>query len=184
MTLRNTLRAATRQDHERVDQLGGAFDLTRPSDYQAFLLAHAAVLPGVETALDSAPPDDLPPAWAQRRRTAALTADLAALGLSPPPQAAGPVTLPDRATRLGALYVLEGSRLGGAVLRRRLAAAQPEAPDAYLAHGAGQPFWRSFLDWLDSQAMKGPETDAAVDGARQVFKAFEIAFKIEAAPAR
>jgi len=184
MTLRTTLRAATRQAHDRVDQLGGAFDLTSPSDYQAFLRAHAAVLPGVEAVLDSASPEDLPPAWAQRRRTAALAADLAALGLTPPSQAAIPLALPDRATRLGALYVLEGSRLGGAVLRRRLAASQPKAPDAYLAHGAGQPFWRSFLDWLDGQVVSEAQTEAAIDGARQVFRAFEMAFKIEAAPAR
>jgi len=183
MTLRNTLRAATRQDHERVDQLGGAFDLTRPADYQAFLQAHAAVLPRVEDALSSAPPEDLPPAWPQRRRTAALAADLSALGLAAP-ATASPLTISDRATRLGALYVLEGSRLGGVVLRRRLAAAQPEAPDAYLAHGADQPFWRSFLDWLDSQTLDGPETEAAIAGARQVFGAFETAFKIEAAPVR
>ena len=184
MTLRTTLRAATRQDHDRVDLLGGAFDFARPSDYQAFLRAHAAVLPGVEAALDSAPLGDLPPSWMQRRRTAALAADLAALGLAPPPQAATPLSLPDHATRLGALYVLEGSRLGGAVLRRRLAASQPEAPDAYLAHGAGQPYWRSFLDWLDSQLLNGPETEAAIDGARQVFRAFEAAFRGESAPAR
>lgn len=184
MTLRATLRAATRQDHDRVDQLGGAFDFTNPSDYEAFLRAHAAVLPGVEAALDSAPAEDLPPAWAQRCRTAALTADLAALDLAPPPQAASPLALPDRATRLGALYVLEGSRLGGAVLRRRLAASQPQAPDAYLAHGAGQPFWRSFLHWLDGQVMSEAQTDAAVEGARQVFRAFEMAFKIETSPAR
>jgi heme oxygenase len=183
MTLRTTLRAATRQDHDRVDQLGGAFDLTRPSDYQAFLTAHAAVLPGVESVLNSAPPEDLPPAWLERRRTAALSADLAALGLAPPP-AASPLMLPDRATRLGALYVLEGSRLGGTVLRRRLASAQPGAPDAYLAHGADQPFWRSFLDWLDSQVLNGPETEAAIDGARQVFRAFETAFRSQSAPVR
>ncbi|MDP3383316.1 MAG: biliverdin-producing heme oxygenase [Phenylobacterium sp.] len=183
MTLRTTLRAATRQDHDRVDLLGGAFDLTRPSDYQAFLTAHAKVLPGVEAALNSAPPEDLPPAWLERRRTAALSADLAALGLAPPP-AATTLTLTDRATRLGALYVLEGSRLGGAVLRRRLASAQPGAPDAYLAHGAGRPFWRSFLDWLDSQVLNGPETEAAIDGARQVFRAFETAFRSQSAPVR
>lgn len=184
MTLRTILRAATRQDHERVDQLGGAFDLTRSPHYHAFLRAHAAVLPGVEAALDSAPPDGLPPAWPERRRTAALTADLAALGLAPPPRAAPDLRLPDHATRLGALYVLEGSRLGGAVLRRRLAASQPGAPDAYLAHGVGQPFWRSFLDWLDSQVLNDSETEAAVDGARQVFGAFETAFRGVLRPAR
>ncbi|MDO8901848.1 MAG: biliverdin-producing heme oxygenase [Phenylobacterium sp.] len=182
MTLRTTLRAATRQDHDRVDQLGGAFDLTRSKDYQAFLQAHAAVLPGIEQALDAAPAEHLPPAWPQRRRAPALAADLAALGLASPP-AASTVDLPDRATRLGALYVLEGSRLGGAILRRRLAEAQPTAPDAYLAHGQGLSLWRSFVEWLDEKSLDASQTEAAVHGARQVFGAFETAFRDATTPA-
>ncbi|OYW99313.1 MAG: hypothetical protein B7Z12_18300 [Caulobacter vibrioides] len=176
MTLRTTLRAATRQDHDRVDQLGGAFDLARQDDYQAFLLAHAAVLPALELDLDAAPAQHLPPAWPQRRRSGALAADLALLGLSPPPSTIT-VTLEDRATRLGALYVLEGSRLGGAILRRRLLTSQPGAPDGYLAHGEGLGHWRSFVDWLDVQTVDAAETRAAIGGARQVFGAFALAFQ-------
>ncbi|MDP1875450.1 biliverdin-producing heme oxygenase [Phenylobacterium sp.] len=183
MTLRNTLRAATRQDHDRVDRLGAAFDLARPADYGAFLQAHAAVLPAFEASLDLAPPEDLPPDWPQRRRAQALAADLAALGLGPA-LAASQATLPTRPTRLGALYVLEGSRLGGAVLRRALSTAQPAAPDAYLAHGEGLLLWRSFLRWLDNQPLDAEETQAAILGARQVFSAFETAFEAVSAPVR
>jgi heme oxygenase len=180
MTLRTTLRAATRQDHDRVDHLGGAFDLTEPAGYGAFLLAHAAVLPPLEAALDSAAPRDLPPGWLERRRTAALLADLAQLGLEAPQ----PSSIPAPATaaeRVGALYVLEGSRLGGIILRRRLAKAQPGAPSAYLAHGEGEPLWRTFLEWLDSRALDPVQTLAAINGARGVFAAFEAGFKNAAA---
>jgi len=176
MNLRTTLRAATRQDHDRVDQLGGAFDLAQPAGYGAFLLAHAAVLPPLEAALDTAPPQDLPPGWPQRRRAGALLDDLAQLGLEAPQ----PSNMPAPATaaaRVGALYVLEGSRLGGILLRRRLAEAQPGAPSAYLAHGEGQPLWRTFLEWLDSRSLGPAETAAAIDGARGVFAAFEAGFK-------
>ncbi len=181
MNLRTTLRAATRRDHDRVDQLGGAFDLARPAGYGAFLLGHAAVLPPLEAALDAAPPQDLPPGWPQRRRTSALLADLAELGLEPPPPS--PIPAPaTAAARVGALYVLEGSRLGGTLLRRRLAEAQPGAPSAYLAHGEGAPLWRTFLEWLDSHALDPAQTRAAIDGARGVFAAFEAGFKTAATP--
>jgi heme oxygenase len=181
MNLRTTLRAATRQDHDRVDRLGGAFDLADPAGYGAFLLAHAAVLPPLEAALDAAPPQDLPPYWPERRRTAALLSDLAELGLEAP----DPSRIPAPATaaeRVGALYVLEGSRLGGILLRRRLAEAQPGAPSAYLAHGEGAPLWRTFLEWLDSRALDPVQTHAAIDGARGVFEAFEVGFKTAAPP--
>ncbi|MDP1617453.1 biliverdin-producing heme oxygenase [Phenylobacterium sp.] len=175
MTLRTTLRAATRQDHDRVDRLGGAFDLASPEGYGAFLLGHAAVLPPLEAALDAAPPQDLPPSWPERRRAGALLADLAELGFEAPAPALIPAPT-NAAERVGALYVLEGSRLGGALLRRRLAEAQPAAPIAYLAHGQGEPLWRTFLEWLDSRDLDPAETAAAVDGARGVFAAFEAGF--------
>lgn len=179
MNLRTTLRAATRQDHDRVDQLGGGFDLAHPAGYGAFLLGHAAVLPPLEAALDAAPLQDLPPGWPDRRRASALLADLADLGLERPP----PALIPAPATaaeRVGALYVLEGSRLGGIVLRRRLAEAQPGAPSAYLGHGEGQPLWRTFLEWLDSRTLDVAQTHAAIAGARGVFAAFEAGFKTAA----
>lgn len=181
MNLRTTLRAATREDHDRVDQLGGGFDLAKPEGYGAFLLAHAAVLPPLEAALDAAPSQDLPADWPERRRAAALLADLAELGFAPP--APSPIAAPATAAeRVGALYVLEGSRLGGTLLRRRLAEAQPGAPNAYLAHGEGAPLWRTFLEWLDSRALDPAQTRAAVDGARGAFAAFEAGFKTAAPP--
>lgn len=179
MSLRILLRSATRPDHERVDALGETFDLASPDGYGAFLLAHARALPPLEAAVERS--GFLPPDWPERRRTAALTSDLARLGLAFPRPLPRP-DLPRMAMNLGALYVLEGSRLGGALLARRLAAAQPSAPSAYLRHGEGQPFWRDFLVWLEAMGPEGRETDV-IEGARRAFATFETAFTEAIAPA-
>lgn len=175
MEFRMKLRAGTREDHERVDRLGEAFDLSSPEGYRAFLRGHAAALPGLEQGLDEAGVQDLLPDWTDRKRSAALLQDLAALGAAAPATVA--VRRPEtRAEVTGTLYVLEGSRLGGAYLRRRLAAAQPQAPSAYLGHGEGQPLWRSFVGWLGEQALSEAEEAEALESAREAFGAFEAGF--------
>ena len=172
MTLRHHLRTATRAEHDRVDALGERYDLTSANGYGSFLMAHARALPSLEAAIGTS--GQRPQDWPERRRTPALLADLARLGLTPPAPLAAP-ELPRQAMGLGALYVLEGSRLGGAVLRRRLKDAQPEAPDAYLSHGEGRPLWRSFLDWLADHEADPEAIEDAVAGARRAFGHFEKA---------
>jgi heme oxygenase len=171
--LRAHLRAATVSDHARLDTLGARFDFASPLDYAAFLSAHAALLPGIETRIAEGP---LPPNWPARQRTAALAADLSSLGLAPPDPAHAPA-LDSPSMRVGALYVLEGSRLGGAVLRRRLHAARPGAPCAYLSHGADQQLWPSFVAWLDGLELDSVERGAAAEGAKLTFGAFDYVFR-------
>ncbi|WP_174274061.1 biliverdin-producing heme oxygenase [Sphingomonas bacterium] len=156
------LRAATARRHEEVDSRFGGFDLSDRAGYAAFLTAHARALPAVERALEGA--SGLP---ALRPRTDLLRQDLAALGEALPQ----PLGLPlpaDQAEAFGYAYVIEGSRLGGAMLARSV----PESlPRAYLsaAHLAGE--WRAFSTALDSaaQAGGGAWLDRATAAADRVF---------------
>lgn len=157
------LRHETRPDHALVDAAFGRFDLAEPAGYIAFLVAQARVLPALEAALR---PAELVSGW--RGRTAAILRDLADLAVPPPP----PVVpdLPEGpAARWGALYVLEGSRLGGAVLRRRVPAG---LPSAFL--GAVHPpgAWRETLARLDAANHGAAAQAEAVQAARAVFAAF------------
>lgn len=159
--LSQRLRRETRVDHERVDAAFGRFDLADPADYAAFLSAQARVLPVAEQVLD---PAALVPGWTAR--AALLRADLADLSLAPP--ATVTVKLPaEGPARWGGIYVLEGSRLGGAVLSRRVA---PGLPTAFLGAVHAPGAWRDLLAALDRLA---PEDHAdAVHGAQAVFSAF------------
>ena len=119
-----TLRAATAIDHERVDAAFGAMRLDERDDYRRMLTAHARAVPGVEAVLARADPAWGLPAWTPR--TPLLVSDLAALNVGMPDPL--PFDLPSQeAATWGALYVAEGSRLGGQVLARGIAAGLPHA---------------------------------------------------------
>ncbi len=163
------LRSATGGDHDRVDTAYGDFDLAAPDSYRAFLHAHARALPAAEDALAAVP--GLPQF---RPRTPLLAADLAALDEAMPPPL--PFTLPTGdAAAWGALYVVEGSRLGGIMLARTV----PDGlPTAYLGarHLSGE--WRELLGALDRAAtLAGTDTwiDEAITGARATFDLYRRA---------
>lgn len=142
------LRAATRGAHETVDAAFGGYDLTTRDGYRDFLIAHARALPVAEARMRT-----LAFARTLTPRTPLLAADLAALGVAMPAPAAAdtaPDTAPDTAAAWGTLYVVEGSRLGGAMLARGV----PDGlPAAYLGavHGPGD--WRTIRAAIDAAAV-------------------------------
>ncbi|MGF6391907.1 biliverdin-producing heme oxygenase [Pseudomonas plecoglossicida] len=118
-----------------------------------------------------------------RAKTPALTQDLQALKLS----ASDIDTLPlcqalpainDEASALGVMYVLEGSTLGGQVLKRAMAerlGLRPGSGTSFLdVYGAQTGrYWRDFLERL-GQASTAPATKAAtVQAAVDTFTCFE-----------
>lgn len=77
------------------------------------------------------------------------------------------------AYRWGVAYVIEGSRLGGAVLHRRLAAQLAPHPLTYLqgsAAGPG-PRWQAFLRAARAQVVGGAAIAEACEGACDAFDA-------------
>ncbi|WP_313088559.1 biliverdin-producing heme oxygenase [Pseudomonas sp.] len=151
-SVRTRLRCATAPQHQQVDQAFSRFRLEQPAGYRAFLRAHAQAIGPLEMRLQAAGVEQLLPDWPQRRRWPALQADLADLGeplvISMPAAADKP---PSAAWCWGALYVIEGSRLGGRLLARRVASGQPDAPLRYLDAEAA-PSWPAFIERLDQQA--------------------------------
>lgn len=157
------LRAATASDHDAVDAGFGRYDLSDAGDYRAFLIAHAKALPAVEAWLEGIA--GLAPV---RSRRDALSADLAALGEAMP----APMTFdvaPSAAAGWGAMYVVEGSRLGGIMLSRSV----PEGlPSAYLGakHLSGE--WRALLAAIDAQPADEAWIAEAVAGAKAAFELY------------
>ncbi|WP_235532886.1 hypothetical protein [Sphingomonas sp. Leaf412] len=139
-----------------MDAAFGGYDLSDEAGYRAFLIAHARALPAAERRMRTLPfARDLP------ARTPLLAADLAALGEAMP----APLPFPDadEGAAWGTLYVVEGSRLGGAMLARAVPAGWPAA---YLGavHAPGQ--WRAIRAAID--AADG-DPDAMVAGALATF---------------
>jgi len=111
------------------------------------------VLCAAERALEQAAIGDVLDDWPARVRRHALGKDLAQLGCALPSPA--PLAKPsDNAACWGIAYVLEGSRLGGRVLARRLREANPQAPTRYLEHGNVAVLWPGFLARLERDAAR------------------------------
>jgi heme oxygenase len=171
--VRHALREATMACHERVDAAYGGFALSSPGAYRSFLIAHARALVPLERAVSR---HTLWHEWQPRR--ALLLADLAALGAVPPSQP--DIEIADAAAGWGTLYVLEGSRLGGGILAKRVASGLPAA---YLSARHAVGGWDRFTEALEQageqagdQAGEGAAwRSRAIAGARAAFARFEQA---------
>lgn len=164
---RTLLRTATASAHDRVDQALGGFDLSDRDGYRAFLIAQAQPLVTVEAAIDAFDPAAILPDWPERRRVPLIAADLT--DLDAPIPTAEPLDLPDSPAALGAIYVLEGSRLGGALLARNVSM---DLPDRFIRCPPAPKRWRGLIEVLDRTLKTGDQRDAAVTAARAVFDLF------------
>ena len=171
MSAREALRSGTAAAHDRVDALFSRFDLADPGSYRRFLSAQAEAFLPVEAAIEAAGAESLLPDWPDRRRSRLLAADLKVLGSPLPGAAAAPLSA-EPAVLLGAIYVLEGSRLGGGLLRRKV---PDHLPRAFLdaVHPPGS--WRKLLDKLEATLYAPESRQAAVRSATEVFERFEAA---------
>ncbi|UJQ95245.1 biliverdin-producing heme oxygenase [Mariluticola halotolerans] len=161
--------------HERLDRAMTLERMETVDDYRRHLRYHARVLVPLEKALQTNPHVSALPDAARRWRSAALLDDLRVLGESQPEkvETAIRVTLGAFA---GAIYVLEGSRLGAKVLLRQLdAQADRDLPVAFLSHGADEKFWPSFVNWLNSREWSPSDLAEMRESAQAVFSAYLVA---------
>jgi heme oxygenase len=138
--LLDRLKAETRDAHDGIER---DLDLTRADlslDEYGLLLTRmhgfvAAWEPAVEAALGE------PEFFRPRRKLPLLSRDIAALGLAPGPACRDIPAVATAPAALGSLYVMEGSTLGGQVIRRHvetLFGFGPGGPTAYFgSYGAG-----------------------------------------------
>jgi heme oxygenase len=147
------------------------FALTDRTDYGQFLVAHAAALIPIEESLERAGASRLFQDWTDRRRSRLLLQDLAGLDLPVPDIDQAPSYASD-AEAIGGLYVLEGSRLGAAVLVRRVG---DHLPRAFLGAKSGPGDWRRFLAGLEQKLETDVQRSQAERAALATFHCFDKA---------
>jgi heme oxygenase len=162
------LRSATRLHHQRVDEIYSAAQMGEVRSYGLFLLAQAAAHIPVERALERGGVGELVPDWKNRSRREALAADLLALGLQSPLPLEDPLYEGTEAL-LGALYVIEGSRLGGTLLKRSVPST---FPTRFLGN-VDSSAWQALLAQLDDQLDTESKRATAIAAAQNVFALFE-----------
>jgi heme oxygenase len=120
---------------------------------------------------------------ADRARAPMLAEDLLTLGLdvqaiSRLPRCDHIFRPTDEASFMGALYVVEGSTLGGLHIARALSSlfggSEGEGRRFFLGYGARHSvMWRGFLEQLDAFAGDEGNEAAAIEGAVKTFADFE-----------
>jgi len=175
------LRAETRPYHDAVEanpfnQALAAGTVTA-ADTARFLAAMYGVVRPYEARL-RAQAADFGPEWELPRRYRAdlILEDLPRLGhpATLPPDCPALPPLTTRAQLLGAMYVLEGSTLGGQVIARQLAKAGIAAHAYFTGRGDQTgPLWKAFCQQLEAA---GAAEDSAeiVQSAITVFQALSL----------
>jgi heme oxygenase len=182
---RDELRAATHAAHLRLHAIP-AFDALAEgrldrAGYAALLRRKLGFHLALEARLEQAPSlEGFGIDLAARRRSHLLRADLAWLGEPDDAGLAPLAPFASAAEALGALYVAEGSTLGGRQLARALDALLPPGPDGrrfLLGHGDQHAaMWRSCCDAIERCGAVPAARAAMIDGAHETFAAFEAWF--------
>lgn len=174
---RALLRDACATAHGRLDQRLSAIDFNDRDAYADMLSRMSGPVSALEGALSAGIAPALFGNWAGRLRSHALRGDLVALGGCYRQTRVAP--LEDEASAFGALYVLEGSRLGGQVLARMAEASADEevrGATRYFRHGQGAGLWRSYITALEDSPGVRAHPERAKRAAREAFASFEAAF--------
>jgi len=168
------LRDATHAEHERLEARLDIFDriATRPGRRGLVARFHALHVEA-EAALAPWLADVPDLEFDRRRRSGHLTWDLAALGGRPNATASSAVAVHSLPEALGRLYVLEGSSLGGRVIRKRVEAGGGDMTglsflDPY-CEAVGDR-WRGFLAVLDAQVRTAQALEDCRAGAVEGFR--------------
>lgn len=174
------LKEDTRVAHEALEARLLPFleAITDADAYAHLLRAFYSFYGALETKIAAALPPDALPDLGARRKAGWLLEDLKTLGDTNLPGALPQRFLPtidDEAAAWGALYVLEGSSLGGRLICRMIAKQFPGAPLRFF-NGYGSdtgPLWVRFLAALEQAGsqLSYPEINRS---ATHTFQSFDL----------
>lgn len=171
------LRSETSPQHEALEQNDfnqalTAGTLTAPGTAYFLAKMYGFLVP-YEAALQQHAAD-FSPAWEvpERMRAHLILTDLERLESAPDlPLCPAMPPLRTRPQLLGAMYVVEGSTLGGQVITRQLAQAGISLRAYFTGYGAlTGSRWKAFCQLLMEAAPTGPDQDEIVASARLTFQ--------------
>jgi len=178
--LSEQLKAGTKLNHQLLEKkmVAAIRAISSIKDYEQLLIVFYSFFGGLEAAINIHIDRTQLPDYAQRRKTAALADDLAKLG-GLLPQLAPPNDLPailNHLQALGALYVIEGSTLGGSIISKMVSRQLNMHDNAGLSffNGYGndtEEMWQIFKQTLDT-SVKPPDEETVIQAANETFLKF------------
>jgi heme oxygenase len=149
--------------------------LCSQSDYVKLLSFFYSYFGGLEQQISKHLIMERIPDYMRRRKAEALLADIKTLGAEPPALADGShlPTIVDHRQALGALYVMEGSTLGGEIISRMIGKQLSLVKGLSFFKGYGHEtadMWQAFK--ADLNKPENLPGDAVVEAANETFRKF------------
>jgi heme oxygenase (biliverdin-IX-beta and delta-forming) len=181
--LSQLLKERTLSAHQALEKVivGKIKNLSSPEDYADLLRIFYGFYNAIEQQLDHLDLQAVLPDYSSRRKSDAPLNDLAALGQIPQSglSAEHVPVLSDSDRAIGALYVLEGSTLGGQIIARMISdrLGEPVAQALSFFSGYGEattPMWLAFKIALDSIPDENNRQENVVLAANETFEHFNL----------
>lgn len=178
--LSNTIKEATKSAHQQLEVVvvKKLKAIRTNTDYADLLKHFYAYFSKVEQAIAPYITKEVLPDYGERRTSIYLKQDIEALGFDtnslPHAQAPG---INSAAEAMGALYVMEGSIMGGKIIVQMLfKGGITEGVSFFSGYGeATGSMWASFIEALNKTGASNPQ--AAIDAANKTFSQFENVFE-------
>lgn len=177
----DTLKEETKQAHQSLEKIivQRIKAIRSPEEYKKLLQFFYSYFQPVEQLIDPFLNTDIVPDFTERRKASAILQDIRAIGGSESKQANSNYlpSIQNTADALGALYVLEGSTLGGAFIAKMLyqqAAVPDEQLHFFKGYGEkGMVMWKDFVTAINHFVEKNGKEAEVINAAKDTFKQFE-----------
>lgn len=177
------LKESTREQHERLENIVNVLDESTDIDsYRELLIRFYRIYAALEPAIPEQLLLENGFNYSTRRKLPAIAKDLVYLGIADQlerlPRFERTPAMPNAAKAFGAVYVIEGSTLGGQVisrhLREHLRLTPQNGASFFSSYGVEVgPKWKEFCDILNRFGQENPEmADEVIRGANETFAAF------------
>jgi heme oxygenase len=176
--LSEKLKEKTKLNHQLLEKklVGKLKAMRSKQDYTELLALFYSFFGGLELAIDQHIDTSHLPDYPQRRKTAALAHDITELGAGLPVLAGGNEIPPinNHLQALGALYVIEGSTLGGKIISKMISGQLQLSAGLSFFNGYGEQtenMWQIFKQSID-QPLEAIEEDKVILSANDTFLQF------------
>jgi heme oxygenase len=183
--LSEKLKEQTQQNHQYLEKMmvKDLKAIRTNGEYEALLQKFYSYFGGLEVKIDEVFDQSQLPDAAERRKAQALANDIKFFGGTVADKAAGKSlpTINNHLQALGALYVIEGSTLGGKIISKMMQQQLGLANDGVtFFEGYGDQsmqMWGIFKEMLNTQATNPEQEAVVITAANETFRKFGDWFK-------